>query len=333
MIRTYRWPRLVILVLLIVLLAYLLWGRGRDDLEEVKSFGSNPGTIRMYKYVPAGLPPGAPLVVALHGCDQDAKKYSRETGWNTLADRYQFAVLYPETDRSNNPMKCWNWFRPKDQVRDGGEAHSVKQMVDAMIAAHRLDGKRVFVTGLSAGGAMTDVLLAVYPDVFAGGAPMAGVPYGCASSAMAAVGCMNGSRTLGDRQLLNAARSGFGGYAGPYPVVSVWQGTADGVVSPVNAEEIALQWREIHGTELQPVQTEVIQGSRHRVYKNGDGRGVAEVWEIAGMGHGITVDPDGTGGEAGGSTGAYAFDRNIWSSCEAAKFWGLAGPGGPPGSR
>jgi poly(hydroxyalkanoate) depolymerase family esterase len=193
MIRTYRWPRLVILVLLLLLLAYLLWGRGKDDLEEVKSFGPNPGTVRMYKYVPGGLPPGAPLVVALHGCDQDAREYSRETGWNALADRYQFAVLYPETDRSNNPMKCWNWFRPQDQVRDGGEARSVKQMVEAMIASHRLDGRRVYVTGLSAGGAMTNVLLAVYPDLFAGGASMAGVAYGCAASAMAAVGCMNGS--------------------------------------------------------------------------------------------------------------------------------------------
>ncbi len=283
-------------MLLIVLLAYLLRGREEGDLEEVKYFGSNPGTIRMYRHVPAGLPPGAPLVVALHGCDQDAKQYSRETGWNILADRYQFAVLYPETDRSNNPMKCWNWFRPQDQVRDGGEARSIRQMVDAMIAAHRLDGKRVFVTGLSAGGAMTNVLLAVYPDVFAGGAPMAGVPYGCAASAMAAVGCMNGSRRLGDRRLLDAARRGFGGYAGPYPVVSVWQGTADVVVSPVNAEEIALQWLEIHGAESRPAGTEVIQGSRHRVYNGRDGKGVVEVWEIADMGHGISVDPDGSGG-------------------------------------
>jgi poly(3-hydroxybutyrate) depolymerase len=206
-------------------------------------------------------------------------------------------------------------------------------MVDAMIAAHRLDGKRVYVTGLSAGGAMSNVLLAVYPDVFAGGASMAGVAYGCASSAMEAVGCMNGSRTLGERRLLDAARGAYGVYSGPYPVVSVWQGTADVVVSPVNAEEIALQWREIHGVESEPAEAEVIQGSRHRVYKGRDGNGVVEVWEIAGMGHGISVDPDGTGGEAGGVTGAYAFDRNIWSSCQAAKFWGLAGPGGPPGSR
>ncbi len=331
--RTFRVSRLVILVFLIGLLAYLLWGRGTGDLEEVKAFGSNPGAIRMYRYVPAGLPPGAPLVVALHGCDQDAKSYGRQAGWNALADRYRFAVLYPETGISNHPMRCWNWFRPRDQVRDGGEAHSVKQMVDAMIAAHRLDGERVFVTGLSAGGAMANALLAVYPDVFAGGAVMAGVAYGCASSVLTAAACMNGTRTLDDGQLLGAARRGYAGYTGPYPVVSVWQGTADVVVSPVNAEEIALQWRKIHGVDSRPAETEIIQGSRRRVYRNDDGREVVEVWEINGMGHGISVDPDGTGGEAGGVTGPYAFDMNIWSSHRAAVFWGLIRPGDRPGSR
>jgi poly(hydroxyalkanoate) depolymerase family esterase len=329
----YRKSRLFVLALLVLLLAYLLWGRGNGDLEEVAEFGSNPGKVRMYKYVPAGLPPGAPLIVALHGCDQDAKKYSRQTGWSALADRHQFAVLYPETGISNNPLKCWNWFRPEDQVRGGGEALSVKQMVDAMIAAHHLDRKRVFVTGLSAGGAMTNVLLAAYPDVFAGGAPMAGVAYGCASNAMAAVGCMNGSRTLSERKGLDAVRRGYEGYSGPYPVVSIWQGTKDAVVSPLNADEIASQWRQVHGTDSQPAMDEVIQRSRHIVYEDRDGKGVVEVWKLEGMGHGISVDPDGTGGEAGGASGAYAFDRDIWSSYRAVKFWGLLNPGNTPGRK
>ncbi len=331
--RMYRRSRLMILALLVFLLAYLLWGRGKGDLEEVTGFGSNPGQVRMYQYVPPGLPPGAPLVVALHGCDQDARKYSGATGWNSLADRHQFAVLYPETGISNNPLKCWNWFRPEDQVRDGGEILSIKQMVDAMITTHHLDRKRVFVTGLSAGGAMTNVLLATYPDVFAGGAPMAGVAYGCASNAMAAVGCMNGSRTLSDRQLLDAARRGYAGYSGPYPVVSIWQGMADVIVSPLNADEVALQWRQAHGAASHPAVTETIQGSRRIVYEDRDGKGVVEVWKIEGMGHGVSVDPDGTGGEAGGASGAYAIDRDIWSSYQAARFWRLLSPGGTPAKR
>ena len=314
--RRYRRSGLVILALLILLLAYLLWGHGKGDLEEMTEFGSNPGKIRMYKYVPSGLPPGAPLVVALHGCDQAARKYSGATGWNSLADRHQFAVLYPETGISNNPLKCWNWFRLEDQVRGGGEALSIKQMVEAMIAVHDLDRKRVFVTGLSAGGA-----------------PMAGVAYGCASKAMTAVGCMNGSRTLSDQQLLGAATSGYAGYSGPYPVVSIWQGMTDIIVSPLNADEIALQWSQVHDTGSHPATDEVIQRSRHIVYEDRDGKGVVEVWKIGGMAHGVSVDPDGTGGEAGGVAGACAFDRDIWSSYQAAKFWGLLNPGGVPGRR
>ncbi len=329
----YRISGLIILVLLLLLLAYLLWGRGTGDLEEVTEFGSNPGKVRMYKYVPAGLPPGAPLVVALHGCDQDAKNYSLVTGWNTLAERHRFAVLYPETGVSNNPLKCWNWFRPADQARGDGEALSVKQMVDAMIAAHRLDPGRVFVTGLSAGGAMTNVLLAVYPDVFAGGAPMAGVAYGCASNAMAAVGCMNGSRTLSEQQQFDAVRRGYEGYFGPYPVVSIWQGTKDVIVSPLNAGEIASQWRQLHNAPSRPASDEVIQGSRRVVYEDRRGMGVVEVWRLEGMGHGISVDPDGSGGERGGANGAYAFDRDIWSSYRVAKFWGLISPAEASGGK
>ncbi|HOD35936.1 MAG TPA: PHB depolymerase family esterase [Syntrophales bacterium] len=331
--RRYRISGLFILALVLFLLAYLLWGRGKGVLEEVTEFGSNPGKVRMYKYVPARLPPGAPLVVALHGCDQDAKKYSLVTGWNALAERYRFAVLYPETGVSNNALNCWNWFRPGDQARGVGEALSVKQMVDAMIAAHRLDPGRVFVTGLSAGGAMTNVLLAVYPDVFAGGAPMAGVAYGCASNAMAAVGCMNGSRTLSEEQQVDAVRGGCEGYSGPYPVVSIWQGTKDTVVSPLNAGAIASQWRQVHDAGSHAATDEVVQGSRHIVYENRGGKGVVEVWRLEGMGHGISVDPDGSGGEPGGASGAYAFDRDIWSSYRAAVFWRLINPGEASGRK
>ena len=150
---------------------------------------------------------------------------------------------------------------------------------------------------------------------------------------MAAVGCMNGSRSLGEQQQLAAVREGYAGYSGPYPLVSIWQGTTDVVVSPLNADEIASQWRQVHGAGSHPATDEVIRRSRHVVYEARDGKGVVEVWKLEGMGHGISVDPDGSGGEAGGASGAYAFDRDIWSSYQAAKFWGLLNPGDTPGSR
>src|ERR671916_1041135 len=150
-------------------------------LREVTGFGSNPGQLRMLTYIPDNLPASSPLVVVLHGCTQTAAGYDHGAGWSTLADRYGFAVLFPEQQRGNNPKLCFNWFQGEDIQRDGGEPLSIRQMVERMVRDHGIDRSHVFVTGLSAGGAMTAVMLATYPELFAGGAIVAGVPYGCAS--------------------------------------------------------------------------------------------------------------------------------------------------------
>lgn len=143
----------------------------------------------MFKYVPLSLPASAPLVVALHGCTQRASDYGDETGWTDLARRLQFALLLPEQREENNPRRCFNWFNGwafsdfwfwgewgSDQDRGEGEALSIKQMIDRMQVDHGIDPARVFVTGLSGGGAMTAVMLAAYPELFAGAAILAGVP-------------------------------------------------------------------------------------------------------------------------------------------------------------
>src|SRR5262245_39160038 len=147
---------------------------------EVTDFGSNPGHLRMFKYVPSGLPPSSPLVVVMHGCTQNARDYGADSGWIELADRLHLALALPEQSQSNNPRNCFNWFVIGHNRRGQGEALSIKQMVDKMKADHGIDSSRVFATGLSAGGAMTSVMLATYPDVFAGGGIVAGLPYGCA---------------------------------------------------------------------------------------------------------------------------------------------------------
>ncbi len=146
------------------------------------AFDPNPGNLRMFQYLPGGLKPGAPLVVTLHGCGQTAAGYDLGAGWCQLADQWGFAVLAAEQKAVNNPHTCFDWFNPEDIVRDGGEAASIAAMVRSMIEAHRLDGRRVFITGLSAGGAMTSVMLATYPELFAGGAIVAGLPYGAAQN-------------------------------------------------------------------------------------------------------------------------------------------------------
>ena len=157
---------------------------GQSPLVEINEFGTNPGALKMFAYVPEQLPRAPALVVVLHGCGQTAAAYDVGTGWSTLAKRYGFALLMAEQQSANNANTCFNWFSPGDIARGRGEAASIRQMIARMASDHKIDPRRIYITGLSAGGAMTSVMLAVYPEVFAGGAIIAGLPL--ASPAMSA---------------------------------------------------------------------------------------------------------------------------------------------------
>ena len=158
---------------------------------EVANFGSNPGNLRMFKYIPDQLPLSAPLVIVLHGCTQNARTFANQSGWIKLADRMHFALALPEQKQANNQNNCFDWFNAGDTTRDKGEALSIKQMVDKMKSDHEVDGKRIFVTGLSAGGAMTSVMLATYPDVFAGGGMSPACPKDAQKNLTDALQCMS----------------------------------------------------------------------------------------------------------------------------------------------
>ena len=152
-------------------------------LKQTLNFGSNPGALRMFSHMPPQAPRGCALVVVLHGCTQSAAGYDLGAGWSTLADRFGFALLLPEQQRSNNPNGCFNWFqtgRHRTRARRGA-ARSGRWSTRWCPTMGSIRA-RVFITGLSAGGAMTSVMLATYPDVFAGGAIVAGLPYGAATN-------------------------------------------------------------------------------------------------------------------------------------------------------
>ncbi len=288
---------------------------------EVTGFGSNPGNLRMFKYVPAGLPSNAPLVVAMHGCSQSASSYDAETGWQMLADRWHFALLLPQQQSGNNASGCFNWFTTGDTSRGQGEPLSIKQMVDRMILDHGIAGDRVYATGLSAGGAMTAVMLATYPDVFAGGAILSGLPYRCATSQTAAFSCMNPGSDLGPSAWGDKVRAA-GNWNGPWPIVSIWHGDADYVVRPANLTEAMEQWTNVHGIDAIADVADTVAGYPHKVYKDAAGTPRVETYTITGMGHGTPVDP-GNGESQCGTAGAYILDANICSSYHIGHFWGL----------
>lgn len=294
-------------------------------LTQVTGFGSNPGNLLMYKHVPAEMPSHAPLVVVLPGCFQTAAAIE-STGWSALANTWKFYVVYAQQQSSNNGASCFNWFEPRDYARGSGEALSIKQMVDRMKADHSIDPGRVFVSGFSAGGAMSAVMAAAYPDVFSAAAVMAGIPYKCASGSTEGFSCMNPGRDRSPHEWGELVRGAVPGSPGPWPRVTIWHGTSDTTVVPSNMSELVQQWTDVHGIDQDPDEVDVVRGYPHRSYQDGSGQTLVETYEITGMGHAVAIDPQTTlpgSTSACGTTGAFINDKDICSTLEAARFFGL----------
>lgn len=292
-------------------------------LETVEGFGRNPGNLVMRRFVPDALPKGAALVVVLHGCQQDAPGYDAGTGWSELAARHGFALLYPAQQTANNPMNCFKWYDPSATARVGGEAESILAMVAFMLREHALDPKRIFVTGLSAGGAMAAALLASAPDVFAGGAIIAGLPHGAASSVPEALQAMRSPPSLTAAQWGAKVRAAHP-HRGRRPSVSIWHGTGDTTVAYANAEANVLQWA--HVLELDPRAHTSERGPGHlrQIWHDAAGEGRLELWSVDGMAHGTPIAP-GSEHDAHriGAAAPFILDADLASTWHIADGWGL----------
>jgi poly(hydroxyalkanoate) depolymerase family esterase len=292
-----------------------------SPLVETAGFGANPGALRMFSFVPAELQQPPALVVVLHGCGQTAAGYDLGAGWSTLAGHYGFALLMPEQQPSNNGQGCFNWFNPEDTARDSGEACSIRQMIARMVQDHKVDERRIFVTGLSAGGAMTSVMLATYPELFAAGAIIAGLPFGVASNVREALSGMFQSPARPAADLGDLVR-GASSHKGPWPKVSVWHGSADRTVNPANANEIVKQWLDVHHLPPAPMSEGPVDGYPRQLWWNADGETIVESYTITDMAHGTplgTADND----ERYGAQGAFLIEAGISSSYHIANFFGL----------
>lgn len=327
------------LILTCVLMAAGLHAVNADTLIRVDDFGDNPGEIGMYIHVPDNIPARAPLVVSLHGCRQDVATYA-DAGWNALADEWKFYVLYPEQSIGNNPYACWNWFAAADTQRGEGEAASIMAMIETMRERYDIDENRIFVEGLSAGAYMTAVLLAAYPDVFAGGATHAGGPAYCAVTERhfwdpfgwwySYTGNLNAGRCM---RGLNLSPEDWGervrqhapdGYNGPWPIISIWHGNADDRVKPGNLDELVDQWTYIHGID-RIFDDYVALGPEgrfmHSEYQDDHGIVRVETWQIDGMSHGTAIA--GEPGARCGRTQDYILDAGICAPRRIGRFWGL----------
>jgi poly(hydroxyalkanoate) depolymerase family esterase len=295
--------------------------RGVSRLTETSGFGSNPGGLRMFSFAPDDLPKTPALVVVLHGCTQNAAGYDVGAGWSALADHYGFALLMPQQRPSNNANGCFNWFLPEDTRRDGGEACSIRQMIEKMVRDVGIDRDSIFITGLSAGGAMTSVMLATYPEIFAGGAIIAGLPYGIATNMQEALKGMFQSPARAAGELGNLVR-GASRHQGPWPKLSVWHGSADRTVNPSNADEIVKQWLDVHQLPAAPMAEATVDGYPRQVWWNADGETVIESYTITNMSHGTPLGVA-ANDERYGAEGAFLIEAGISSSYHIANFFGL----------
>ncbi len=293
------------------------------------------GGSRHYKlWVPSSLEKGraSPLVLMLHGCTQDAKDMAEISGMNDLAEANQFYVLYPEQSRLANLMKCWNWFDPKHQARASGEPSILAAIVDQVRSSYNVDPDRVYVVGVSAGGAMASILGATYPELFAAIAVFAGAEFKAATSVTTGFAAManGGPDPVQQGQLAFEAMSG--GLAlkkkRRMPVI-VFHGAGDTRVHPINADQVIAQWSKTnaclaaaHSESGFALTEKVIGGEVPNGYKykkhsylEADDALLMEKWIVEGLGHAWSGSP--TPSKYGDPKGPNA-SAEIWRFfCEA----------------
>ncbi|BAM93109.1 polyhydroxy-alkanoate/butyrate(PHA/PHB) depolymerase [Bradyrhizobium oligotrophicum S58] len=290
-------------------------------LIEIENFGTNPGRLKMFAYVPAQRQPLAPLVVVLHGCGQGAAEYDLGAGWSTLAKHFGFALLLPEQQRVNNPQRCFNWFQSEDISRGQGEVASIREMIARMVADCAIDPRRIFVTGLSAGGAMTMAMLSAHPELFAAGAIIAGLPFGTARNMRDAILQMRMPPARPAGELGDLVRRASN-HRGKWPKLSVWHGTADYTVHPDNAGEIVKQWLDLHHLPLAPMAKTVVDGYPRQLWWNDDGEPIVESYTITNMAHGTPIGIA-ANDKRYGKAGPFLLEAGISSSYHIAKFFGV----------
>ncbi len=313
------------LLLLFFLFPFLL---SAQQITEVTYFGTNPGNLSMYTYVPATLSRTAkkPLVIVLHGCSQSAQLVSEQSGWNKLADTYGFSVLYPQQKASNNPTMCFDWYRAADIDRDRGECSSIKQMIDQFEKDNKVDSSRIYITGLSAGAAMAVVMMAVYPGTFNTGTIFAGGAYKAAVNSLTTTSAMMGWVNRSPKEWGDFVRDANPAFKGPYPKMIIYQGKRDIVVNHKNAYELIEQWTNVNATDTIADDTVLAFANNVNInkyiYKNAAQQPVVTFYDVKNIGHALMINP-GNCRDEGGKMVPFSVDEDYFSTYWTAIDFGL----------
>jgi poly(hydroxyalkanoate) depolymerase family esterase len=271
--------------------------RTPGDADARHRFSCDAGELDYRLHIPAELDTaGAPLLVMLHGCTQTPEDFARGTRMNRLAGEHGYVVAWPAQSAERNPNRCWNWFRGSDQQRDQGEPAILAALTRHLVATYRLDADRVYVAGLSAGGAMAAVLASTHPDVYAAIGVHSGLPIGLASDVPSAFAAMR----KGHGRRPRPSASG----AGPVPAI-VFHGDSDTTVHPGNGQGVVEQSlgsgsgsgaEGVAGSStVERTRAPGGRSSTRTVHRTADGGIAAEHWVIHGAGHAwVGGDPAGS---------------------------------------
>ena len=273
-------------------------GNDMDFVGEflTRSYTNHAGT-RSYKlYIPGGnRRTPLPLIVMLHGCKQDPDDFAAGTRMNSLAEEHRCIVVYPDQPRSANPLKCWNWFQAADQQRNAGEPSIIAGITGRVISTYAVDKNRVYVAGLSAGGAMAAVMGMAYPNLYAAMGIHSGLPYAVADDLPSAFAAMRGMAASG-RSRRNVI-AGTQAYDRIIPTI-VFHGDLDTKVHPRNADRLIAQWTTLigrqgkNGNKVNKTHVAVRRGQvpkghgyNRAIHHDSEGKIILEQWRIHGAGH------------------------------------------------
>ncbi|MEU8157405.1 PHB depolymerase family esterase [Micromonospora sp. NPDC048986] len=285
------------------------------SLTEVTSFGENPGRMRMHVYVPDNRPARPAVVVAMHGCGGSGPGFYSGSEFASLADRYGYIVIYPSATQQAGFGNCFDTWSDAAKRRGGGsDPVSIISMIRYVQQQYAANPDRVYATGSSSGGMMTNHMLALYPDVFKAGAAFMGVPYNCFANAAdyppGSSQCTGGNMNRTPQQWGDAVRQAYPGYSGPRPRVQLWHGTSDTLVPYSLLQETIEQWTNVFGLSQTPTSTDTPQANwNRRRYADSGGTVQVEAYSIQGAGHSLP-----SGGMA----------------ASAIAFFGLTDPTTPP---
>jgi poly(hydroxyalkanoate) depolymerase family esterase len=281
------------------------------SLVEVTNFGANPGGMRMHVYAPDARPGSPAIVVAMHGCGGSGPGFYSGSEFASLADRYGFIVIYPSATQQAGFGNCFDVWSEASKRRGGGsDPVSIMSMITHVQRQYGADPQRVFATGSSSGGMMTNALLALYPDVFKAGAAFMGVPFNCFANAAdfppASSRCTGGSMNRTPQEWGDAVRQAYPGYTGPRPRVQVWHGTGDTLVPYSLLQETVEQWTNVFGLSQTPTSTDTPQANwNRRRYADTSGTVQVEAYSIQGAGHSLPM-----GGMAQAAIQFFGLDRS-----------------------